>query len=394
MPAVKPEILVWARESAALTQQAAARKLGFGDSARSSAVDKLVALEQGAKEPTRPQLLKMADIYRRPLLTFYLTQPPEKASRGADFRTLHGNVRTEEEALMDALLRDVQARQSMVRSLLEEEDESETLPFIGAHRIEDGQVVVLSALRRLLLLDIEEYRNKTTVESAFTLLRQSAEDAGLFVILKGDLGNYLSVLDTNTFRGFSLADAIAPFVVINEYDAKAAWSFTLLHEVVHLLLGQTGACGANGSRDVEQFCDDIAGEFLLPADDLHGFAVTALSDFAAVYGQVGDFANQFRVSRTMVAYRAMRLGFLDQETYAQLSGRFRAEWQAQRDAERERRREEEVKAVYYPTRRHRLGERIISLVSRMIAAEAISTRKAAQILGVRPRNVGRLLSAR
>ncbi len=394
MPAVKPEILVWARESAGLTQQAAARKLGLGDSARSSAVDKLVVLEQGEKEPTRPQLLKMADQYRRPLLTFYLTQPPEKASRGADFRTLPGDVRAEEEALMDALVRDVRARQSMVRSLLEEEDESEPLPFIGAHRIEDSQIAVLSALRKLLLLDVDEYRSKATVDSAFTLLRERAEDAGLFVILKGDLGNYLSVLDTTIFRGFSLADAIAPFVVINEYDARSAWSFTLLHEAVHLLLGQTGACGANGSRDVEQFCDDIAGEFLLPDDDLHSLAVSGLSDFAAVYGQVGDFASQFKVSRTMVAYRAMRLGLLDQETYTQMSGRFRAEWQAQRAAERESRRDEEARPVYYPTRRHRLGERIISLVSRMIAAEAISTRKAAHILGVRPRNVGRLLSAR
>ena len=66
MPAVNAEILVWARETAGLTRGSAAKKLGFGDSSRSSAIDKLVALEQGVKEPTRPQLVLMAEKYRRP----------------------------------------------------------------------------------------------------------------------------------------------------------------------------------------------------------------------------------------------------------------------------------------------------------------------------------------
>ena len=394
MPAVNPEILVWARETAGLTPRSAAKKLGFGDSSRSSATDKLADLEEGVKEPTRPQLLKMADQYRRPLLTFYLSQPPEKASRGADFRTLHRSVHAEDEARMDALVRDIRARQSMVRALLVEEDEAEPLPFIGAHRMEDGSDVVLSTLRAQLALAATEYRSQSDVGSAFNLLRRQAEASGIFVILKGDLGNYLSVLDTAVFRGFSLADDVAPFIVINEYDARSAWSFTLLHEAVHLLLGQTGACGANGSRDVEQFCDDVAGEFLLPDSDFMGLAVSELSDFSAVYDQVGTIANRFKVSRTMVAYKAMRSGFVATEMYGRISGRFRAEWQAQREAERERRRESEASAVYYPTRRHRLGGRILGLISRMVAAQAISTSKAAQILGVRARNVGRLLSDR
>ena len=394
MTAVNPEILVWARETAGLTQRSAAKKLGFGDSSRSSAIDKLVALEQGVKEPTRPQLLKMADHYRRPLLTFYLSHPPEKASRGADFRTLQGSVRAEEEAQMDTLVRDISARQSMVRALLVEEDEAEPLPFIGAHRMEDGAGVVLSALRAQLTLTATEYRSQSDIGAAFNLLRRHAEASGIFVLLKGDLGNYLSVLDTAVFRGFSLADDVAPFIVINEYDARSAWSFTLLHEAVHLLLGQTGACGANGSRDVERFCDDVAGDFLLPNSDLTGLAVSDLSDFSTVYDQVGNIANQFKVSRTMVAYKAMRSGLLATEMYGQISSRFRAEWHSQREAERELKRDSELSPVYYPTRRHRLGGRILGLISRMVAAQAVSTSKAAQILGVRARNVGRLLSDR
>ena len=54
------------------------------------------------------------------------------------------------------------------------------------------------------------------------------------------MGNYLSAIDVDVFRGFAIADDIAPFVVINDNDSVSAWSFTLLHELVHLLLGETG----------------------------------------------------------------------------------------------------------------------------------------------------------
>jgi ribosome-binding protein aMBF1 (putative translation factor) len=52
MPQVKPEIMVWARETAGLSQQEAAGKLGFKDSRNSDAVDKLAALEFGVRTDT------------------------------------------------------------------------------------------------------------------------------------------------------------------------------------------------------------------------------------------------------------------------------------------------------------------------------------------------------
>ena len=110
MPNVSPEIMIWARETAGLTLEEAAKKLGFQDSTKSSAADKLSAIEEGEQVPTRPQLLKMSDQYRRPLLTFYLSKPPKRGERGADFRTLTQNSAPSTEALLDALIRDVRKK--------------------------------------------------------------------------------------------------------------------------------------------------------------------------------------------------------------------------------------------------------------------------------------------
>ena len=220
MPSITPEIVVWARETAGLSQEQAAKKLGFQNSARSSRAGKLAAIECGEKEPTRPQLLKMAEVYRRPLLTFYLSKPPRQAERGVDFRTLPKAPTSSDEAMLDAIVRDVKVRQSMVRAVLEDEDEDRPLSFIGSHRPEDGRDAVMQSLRTVVGHDRSAYRAQPSASAAFDLIRKGVESSGIFVILKGDLGNYVTAIDTSTFRGFSIADEVAPFIVVNDQDAK------------------------------------------------------------------------------------------------------------------------------------------------------------------------------
>ena len=396
MPRVNPEIMVWARESAGLTEEEAARKLGFRDSSRSSAAEKLAAIEHGKKAPSRPQLVKMADQYHRPLLTFYLSDPPREGGLGIDFRALPADRPASESAWLSALVRDVKARQSMVRAVLEDEDEAETLPFVGSHQAEDGRAEVLGSLQTLLSVDSAVYRAERDASAAFNMLRRRTEANGVFVLLKGDIGNYVTAIDTTVFRGFSIADRVAPFIVINEYDARPAWSFTLLHEMVHLLLGQTGVSGEYRDSQVEQFCDDVAGELLLPSNLLDQLDLHDNSHFESVSERVSAFANEARVSRTMVAYKAYRAFIINYELYRRLSTRFRQEWRSERERARaqERAREQEQKNKgpdYYTVRRHRLGSGLLNVVGHMMAADALSTSKAARILGVKPRQVQPLL---
>ena len=84
----------------------------------------------------------------------------------------------------------------------------------------------------------------------------------------GNLGSHHSDIDARVFRGFALADPVAPFVVVNEKDSRTAWSFTLLHELAHLWLGQTGVSGYDGEAEVEKFCDAVAARFLLDPQEL------------------------------------------------------------------------------------------------------------------------------
>ncbi len=391
MPTVNPKILKWARETAALTLEDAARKLGINESRGVSAVNRLVALESGTDIPSRPLLVKMAKQYRRPLLVFYMSSPPQMGDRGKDFRTLPTGYSRAENALLDALIRDVRARQSMIRSALEIEDEGEKIPFIGSMELSDGVEAVVTSIQNTLNAPVAEFQAQDSAELAFAWLREKVEAAGVFVLLIGNLGSHHTTIDVEIFRGFAVADEIAPFVVINDQDSKAAWSFTLLHEVAHLWLGQSGVSGGRLEATIEQFCNEVAGQFLLPTDELQKLQINDGTDFDTMTTRISAFAQERNLSSSMVAYRLNRAGVIQFDTWNRLSSAFRDQWINWRRQNRERARNRDGGPNYFVIRRHRVGTALISLVRRMVETGTLATTKAGTVLGVKPKNVQTLI---
>ncbi|MCP1740856.1 Zn-dependent peptidase ImmA (M78 family) [Bradyrhizobium japonicum] len=330
----------------------------------------------------------MAKHYRRPLLAFYMAAPPTQAERGEDFRTLPPEHSIAQDALVDALIRDVRARQQIVREALEEEDAAIRLPFVGSMTMRQGANAVLASIVETLNLDLERYRRGTNRQpGGFAYLRHQAEQAGIYVLLIGNLGSHHTSLDVETFRGFALADEVAPFVVVNDQDAQTAWAFTLLHELCHIWLGATGVSGAVAESAVEQFCNDVAGRFLLPSAEIETLAGLRGASFESVVTRINDFAEQRNISRSMVAYKLLREGLIDRELWSRLTALFRSQWKAARASERERNREREGGPNYYVVRRHRLGDALVNLTGRMLAERILSPTKAGKVLGVKASNV-------
>lgn len=392
MPDLRPEIITWARETAGLSLEAAAAKLGIREARGLSSVERLEALEQGRASVTRPMLVKMAKLYHRPLVTFYLAAPPARGDRGQDFRSLPER-QTAAEPLVDVVVRDVRARQSIVRGIIEDEEETRPLTFIGSASIDQGIGPALSEIRRTLRLDLAEFRAQGTAESAFSLLRDRVESLGIFVLLIGDLGSHHSTIDASVFRGIALADPIAPFLVINDQDAKSAWSFTLLHELTHLWLGTTGISGTFAETQIERFCNDVASNFLLLSNELPTVGVAEGTPVDDAANLITRFAAERLLSRSMVAYRLFRAGALTEASWQTVRSRFRQEWLQSRAAQRARARENEGGPSYYVVRRHRLGSALLHFVARSMSEGTLSPTKAGKVLGVKPRNLGPLLSS-
>jgi len=294
---------------------------------------------------------------------------------------------------VDAVVRDIRARQSLVRATLEEADEAETLPVVGTARTTENPTALARRIAGTLYFDMAAYRRCRTIGDAGSYLRSQIEAAGIFVLFVDNLGSHHTEIPVDVFRGFALADDVAPFVAANANDSEGAQSFTMIHELAHLWLGLTGVSGRDGERDIEKFCNDVAGEFLLPALELQQLDISEASGIADAVQVIGAFAQTRKVSGIMVAYQLHRSGAVGFAFYQGIAATFRRNFISQRGRDREMAREAETGPTDPVIRRHRAGPALVQLVDRMLGAGALTTTKAGKVLGVSAKNVQSVLQA-
>ena len=384
-------MLAWARKTSGLSAEKAAKKIGLGP----SAAEKLLALETGEKKPTRKQLESIAKAYWRPLTTFYLSSPPGVGDRGVDFRQQNQQVTKEDAARLDALLRNLHARQRMVRSLLEDDDDVRPLPMIGSISPTTPIREAAAQIREKLgIKNVDRFcQSHQTPDHLFATLRRRIEELGIFVLLAGDLGSHHTKISEKAFRGFAIADDLAPFVVINSQDARVARTFTLIHELTHILIGSTGVSAppeptrpTTSEERIERFCNDAASEFLLPDDSL--LAIEQQAEFDVASETISKFARDRNISEPMVAYRLWRARLISEVMLRQLFESYNQRWEEER---KKRREGTSGGPTYYIKQKSRVGEALLKLVGRVLRANELTHTEAARILGVSAGKVGQLL---
>ena len=130
-------------------------------------------------------------------------------------------------------------------------------------------------------------------------------------VVGNDVGRSLSV---DEFQGFAVTDDLAPVIFVNSQDYIAARIFTLIHELVHLWIGQSGVSKPDeleipGSHvSVETFCNAVAAEVLVPESEF-------LNAWETCEGSVFRLATYFRVSRLVILRRAFELGRVTREYF-------------------------------------------------------------------------------
>ncbi len=247
---VNPALLRWARCTAGLSLTDAVVRAKITrlckDEEAVTAEDRLASWEEGRTSPSFLQLKALAKAYCRPLVTFFLPEPPAQA---AD--TL--NASPEFAALKRRIL-----QLHRVLCAIARDEQADALPFVNSCSIEDDVSTVVDAIRRTL--DIEPLAER---DDAFCSLRDKAQVAGVYVVLMDD-----SQVKPDEFRGIAIADRFAPLIVINKYDTTML--FTLAHELAHIFLGSDGISNAFGPhKSIEQFCNAVAAELLAPERLFH-----------------------------------------------------------------------------------------------------------------------------
>jgi Zn-dependent peptidase ImmA (M78 family)/DNA-binding XRE family transcriptional regulator len=302
---VNKKILVWAREKAGFAVEDAAKYVDVS-------LEKFTAWESGSKLPTMSQLEKIAKFYCRPVITFFMSSPPIEESSLKDFRTMGGHYARFPSKFFSALKIKIEILHDTLKEIAESEI-IEKKNYVGSVSISTPKLDVVKKLNELLAWDNNIRRMFHTPRELFDELRKRASKIGVLVVLKGDLGSRHSRVSAEEFRGICIADDVVPLIVINPNDYKSAWVFTLIHELVHILLGDSGISNdmTGGSVEREIFCNKLAGEFLVPSSILLKLAQGKNVDLK----YIGVLAENFCVSRFVIARRLLDTRLISKESF-------------------------------------------------------------------------------
>lgn len=334
------------------------------------------------EEPSRSVLLNMARIYHRSLLVFYLSEPPRTGDRGQDFRRAPGAQLPEYDPTLDALIRDIRGRQGIVKDLLEE-TEPKTVDYVASVTMDLPPAELAQRITNRISFSLAEFRQQSDPQKAFTYLREKVENAGAFVLLLGNLGSHHTNIPSGVFRGYSIADFVAPFIVVNDQDAPVAWAFTVLHELTHLWLGATGVSNGSIGDQLESYCNSVAGEILLPEPEMKELRFLSRASLQDTVGAVAQFAGRRNISRAMVAYKLLRVNIITHARWGELNKHYEDEWRAAQ-AQPASRDKNQGGPSYYILKRHRLGHAILDLVKNSLVEGFLTHTRAGRVLGVSP----------
>lgn len=164
---------------------------------------------------------------------------------------------------------------------------------------------------------------KDTDRLNFDQLREKLEEKSIFVFLSNKFRGAGNIKGIN-FRGTCLTHEVMPIIIINDSDARKAQSFTLFHELGHLLRNDDAIDSFEESNStIELWCEDFSGNFLMPENEFMKMIkewkekIDFEKDLKLKI--VKDIADYFQVSTHSCLVRMRRLEVISKEKYDTLN---------------------------------------------------------------------------
>lgn len=366
-PHINPELLIWSRKRAGKSIESLRRQF-----------PKIQTWENGEDSPTFKQLEKFAGTVHVPMGMLFLPTPPAEQLPIPDFRTIaNALIDTPSTELIDTL-HFCQQRQTWYRRYARMH-QLDPIPFIGSVSIAqkplDAANKISNALGRIS--KIREVSH--TWEDALRNLIDAIENIGILVMINGVAKhNTHRPLDVSEFRGFALADDLAPVIFINGRDSKAGQIFTLAHELAHIFLGESALSDASvkplsGYRKEEIWCNAVAAELLVPTADIP----MAIKSHNKNQNLAAYLAKYFKVSRLVALRRLLDLDYITLDE-------FEKQWEEQQKEWIDKQANKAGGGDFYRTATARNSKRFTSAVIRDTLAGQTLYRDAYQLLSMKP----------
>ncbi len=302
---INKDMLIWARGTTPFTSPEDVESRFNNISA-----EKLRKWENGEELPSITEAKELASKYKLPFACFYLSScPTKKPKQYTDRRTFLG---AEYGVMSYELWKEIDRIKSDRETLLEYYNEEEInaikLPIISN---ESSIADIANIIRKFFDLPLS-FRCKSSYKNSFNYYRIKLESKGVVVA-------QISEVDLYEMKGISIYEDVFPIIGINNKDYERAKTFSLFHELAHLIRRSSSLCLINDDErndEEEKICDRIAAEILMEENEFKQIAVET-------YYRFGDWSNialnkladRFGVSTVSAFRRLFDLGMIDKNYY-------------------------------------------------------------------------------
>lgn len=300
-------ILKWARECVNLSIEEAVLKTKL----KSLTNDDLLQFENGEKFPKINVAKNLAKIYGINLAVLYMPRIPKNIQpKINDFRQITNKL--SRNAVL--LIRKLVYHQEWLKEYLVSNGYKE-LDFVGMISIKNTSVKETVKIIENKL-NVQVNYNKDS-KFNFNEIKKSLENKNIFVsIANSHNGNVKSRVEVQEIRGFAIADKIVPFIFINSSDSDNAKLFTLIHELVHILIGETGISNiySNDTKNkVEVYCNKVASELLIPDKIFIKYWEEYKED--NIENKILKLSKQFPSSQLAIIVKARSLKYIEEDIF-------------------------------------------------------------------------------
>jgi len=334
--------------------------------------------------PTILQAKKMAKCLHVPFAGLYMQPndvPLKRIAPLQNFRTFSGESATDDSALYVGIY-DLEQAKDFYLEICKELGTPKMQFQLDASMWNKSASVWAAMLRDVANVNLVMQFRLQSPRQFYLYVRQQVELLGVFV-------HCFSDVDLDTARGLAIFYPDTPIIGINADDRPPAKTFTLIHELTHILKRQSSLCNeifsSFSQNEEEIFCNAVAGEFLVPADALKIFIEKWASLDVLTIGNIEQIAKQFSVSKEVIIRRLLDIKRISKTAYDAYSEEFHHLIEQEREAQRIARQEGATTGFVQPSERKAV-DRTSSTLSRALyegfREEYFSKQNVAHYLGI------------
>jgi Zn-dependent peptidase ImmA (M78 family) len=349
----------------------AIKRAGFDVHDFATKYPKVLSWIDDTKKPTIKQLEDFSHRVHLPFGYLFLDSPPKEKLPIPFFRTGNTPATSVSLNVFDTILL-IQRRQEWLVEYLNENG-FEKPAFIGKFQGKTKYRDIVADIRNTLDLKADWASSFQTTDKALDYLTQKIEEAGIIVTFNSVVeNNNRRPIPVEECRGFVLVDPIAPFMFVNAADGKAAQLFTILHELAHIWTGRSAGFDFRqmhpASDPIEQLCDHVAAEFLVPENSFHAAWLE--------HPDIAQLVKRFKVSYIVIARRALDLGKITKSDFFKLYNTYVKKL-------KDKKEKQSGGGDFYATQKKRLSLRFTAHINQALKEHKLLYRDAYKMTGLK-----------